>query len=335
MTNQLIDDNKNNIKKFLKINNLEKYKLIKIKQDASSRKYYRIKNKNIILMESIQNENKNKEFVKLSNYLNSINFSAPKVLVKNHNKGLYLIEDFGNYTFKNAIKEKIKEETLYLNAIEVLAKLQNYKSFPNIPRYNYNNYFKELNIFIEWYFKEININLSKEALNKWGILWKKALKQIIDDSKILVLRDFHAENLFWLPKRKNIKKIGLIDFQDALIGHITYDISSLLEDVRRKVSLKTKNAALKKFIKLKKIKDKNLFYKNYYTIAAQRNAKIVGIFIRLARRDKKYKYLKLVNRAMKIFISSLHKANQNDLLNWINTNIPQEKIKIKNEKIRK
>ncbi len=331
MTNKI----NNNLKKFIKVNNLEKYKLIKLKQDASTRKYYRIKDKNIIIMESIQNENNNKEFVKLSNYLNSIKFSAPKVLIKNHSKGLYLIEDFGNLTFTNAIKQKIKEETLYLNAIKMLVKLQNHNNLPNIPKYSYSNLFKELNIFIKWYFKEININLTNEALNKWNILWKKALKNINDNNQTLVLRDFHADNLFWLPNRKNIKKIGLIDFQDALIGHITYDISSLLEDVRRNVSLKTKNAALEKFIKLKKIKDKNLFYKNYYTITAQRNAKIVGIFIRLARKEKKYKYLKLVNRAMKIFLYSLHKANQNDLLNWIHTNIPKEKIKIKNEQTKK
>lgn len=331
MNTQISDQRYKNIKQFLKNNNLEKYQLIKIKQDASTRKYYRIKNKNIILMDSMEEENNNKEFVKLSDYLNSIKLSAPKILVKNHKKGLYLIEDFGSLTFNNAIKKKIDEETLYLNAIKLLVKLQSYKNFPNIPKYGYNNLFKELDIFIEWYFKEINIKLSDDALNEWNILWKKALKNINKNSNTLVLRDFHADNLFWLPKRKNIKKIGLIDFQDALLGHITYDISSLLEDVRRKVSTKTKNAALEKFIKLKRIKNKNLFYENYYTITAQRNAKIVGIFIRLAREEKKHKYLKLVNKAMKIFIDSLDKGNQNYLLNWINRNIPKNKIKIKNE----
>ena len=286
-------------------------------------------------MDSIENGNNNKEFIKLSIYLNSIELSAPRVLGKNHKKGLYLIEDFGSLTFNNAIKKKINEKTLYLNAIQLLVKLQSYKNFPNVPNYGYNNLFKELDIFIEWYFKEININLSYNALNEWNILWKKALKNINDNNSTLVLRDFHADNLFWLPKRKNTRKIGLIDFQDALMGHITYDISSLLEDVRRKVSTRTKNAALEKFIKLKKIKDKNLFYKNYYTLTAQRNAKIVGIFIRLARKEKKYKYLKLVNRAMKTFIDSLEKGNQNYLLNWINRNIPKDKIKIKNEQITK
>ena len=104
MNTQISDQRYKNIKQFLKNNNLEKYQLIKIKQDASTRKYYRIKNKNIILMDSMEEENNNKEFVKLSDYLNSIKLSAPKILVKNHKKGLYLIEDFGSLTFNNAIK---------------------------------------------------------------------------------------------------------------------------------------------------------------------------------------------------------------------------------------
>ena len=128
MNTQISDQRYKNIKQFLKNNNLEKYQLIKIKQDASTRKYYRIKNKNIILMDSMEEENNNKEFVKLSDYLNSIKLSAPKILVKNHKKGLYLIEDFGSLTFNNAIKKKIDEETLYLNAIKLLVKLQSYKN---------------------------------------------------------------------------------------------------------------------------------------------------------------------------------------------------------------
>ena len=314
---------------FLKQNDLKNCKLIKIRQDASSRKYYRIKDKNLLLMDSISKENKNNEFIKLSKYLNSIELSAPKIIAKSYNKGLFLIEDLGDLTFTNAIKSNIEEKILYLNAVNTLVKLHTYNNYPNIPKYTFNQLLKELNIFIEWYFKENNLKLSKKSIIKWNNLWKSALNNITDNNDCIVLRDFHADNLFWLPNRKNLKKIGLIDFQDSLVGHITYDISSLLEDVRRKISSRTKESALKKFIKLKKIKDKNLFYTNYYTITAQRNAKIVGIFIRLARRDKKTKYLKLVDRAMNIFIESLQKANQTEILDWVYININKEEIKHK------
>ena len=141
-----------------------------------------------------------------------------------------------------------------------------------------------------------------------------------------MLRDFHADNLFWLPERNDVKKIGLIDFQDALIGHEAYDISSLLEDVRRDVSDDTKKLALKEFIKINKIKNENKFIKNYKILTAQRNAKIVGIFIRLARRDNKMKYLKLVNKAMNIFLTSAKEAKLDDILLWIDHYIPKNKL---------
>ena len=319
------------INKFLENHNLNNDKLIKIKQDASSRNYFRLKDKNLLLMDSISKENKNKEFVKISKYLNSLNFSAPKVIIKDHNKGLYIIEDLGLLTFRKDIKNNVDEETLYLNAVKMLAKLQKYKKLPYVPKYNCNILLDELNIFIVWYFREIKHKLHDNSIQKWNILWKKALKNIYSNNNILVLRDFHADNLFWLPKRNGQQKIGVIDFQDALIGNITYDISSLLEDVRIKVSQNTKEKALDKFIQLKNISDKNLFYKNYYTISAQRNAKIAGIFIRLARRDKKEKYLKLVNNALNTFIETLQKSNQKELLDWIDTNLPIKTLKFKNE----
>ena len=331
MLNLINTNRQKTINKFLENHNLNNNKLIKIKQDASSRNYFRIKDKNLLLMDSVSKENKNIEFVKISKYLNSLNFSAPKVIAKNHNKGLYIIEDLGLLTFRKAIKNNVDEETLYLNAVKMLVKLQKYKKLPYVPKYNYNILLDELNIFIEWYFKEIKHKLNDNSRKKWNILWKKALKNIYSNNNILVLRDFHADNLFWLPKRNGQQKIGVIDFQDALIGNITYDISSLLEDVRIKVSLNTKEKALDTFIKLKNISDKNLFYKNYYTISAQRNAKIAGIFIRLARRDKKEKYLKLVNNALNIFIEALQKSNQKELLDWIDINLPIKKLKFKNK----
>ena len=133
-------------------------------------------------------------------------------------------------------------------------------------------------------------------------------------------------NIYIHIKRKNIRKVGLIDFQDALIGDEAYDISSLLEDVRRDVSQKTKSIAIREFIKLNKIKNKNKFIQNYNIFTAQRNAKIVGIFIRLARRDNKLKYLGLVNKAMYIFLRSAKRAKLKEINEWIETHIPKNKL---------
>jgi aminoglycoside/choline kinase family phosphotransferase len=171
----------------------------------------------------------------------------------------------------------------------------------------------------------INVHYLSVKIEKY-IEKYKTLNKLKRGNNKLVLRDFHADNLFWLPERKNIKRIGLIDFQDALIGHETYDISSLLEDVRRDVSEEIKKVAIQEFIKIRNIKDEKKFYQNYKVLTAQRNAKIVGIFIRLAKRDNKIKYLKLVNKAMNIFLKSANDAKLEEVLQWIETYIPKHKL---------
>ena len=324
MLNSKININSNkNIKQFFNENQLTNFIKEHIPQDASSRKYYRLNN-NLLLMESTSSENKNHEFIKVSRHLKKIGLSAPKIIKVDHKKGLYLIEDFGDLTFNKAIKNNISEELLYINAIRCLSHIHSKNPPLDFPKYDYKYLLDEVNLFIDWYFKEINIKLNNDSINNWQLSWMKIFKNL--DQNKLVLRDFHADNLFWLPKRKDIRKVGLIDFQDALIGDEAYDISSLLEDVRRDVSEKTKSVAIREFIKLNKIKNKNKFIKNYNIFTAQRNAKIVGIFIRLARRDNKLKYLELVNKAMNTFLQSAKRAKLKEINEWIETHIPKNKL---------
>ena len=317
--------NKKNIEIFLEENKISNHILENIPQDASSRSYYRMNN-NLLLMQSNTPENKNYEFIKVSNYLREIGLSAPEIIKTDHKRGLYIIEDFGNLTFNKAIKENISEELLYTRAIKCLSHIHSLGPNIELPKYDQKYLLHEVNLFVKWYFKEINIKLRDEAIKIWEKIWIELFKELKNDK--LVLRDFHADNLFWLPERNNIKKIGLIDFQDALIGDEAYDISSLLEDVRRNVSKKTKEIVIEEFIKLNEIKNKNTFIKKYNILTAQRNAKIVGIFIRLARRDQKTRYLKLVNKAMGIFIESAKSKGLEDVINWIEMYIPKNKLYI-------
>ena len=321
---QISKNNKNNINTFLNENNLANCLIKPIPQDASSRKYYRIHNKNLLLMISNSDENKNYEFIKVSKYLKSIGLSSPEIIKVDHEKGFFLIEDFGNLTFNQAMKNNISEELLYTNAIKCLSTIHNYNININVPLYDYKYLINEVNLFPEWYLKEINIKINDQIIQEWQEAWIKVLNKLNNNK--LVLRDFHADNLFWLPDRSNIRKIGLIDFQDALIGNEAYDISSLLEDVRRNVSKRTKEISIQKFIDLNKINDKKEFMQNYNILTAQRNAKIVGIFIRLTRRDKKFNYLKLVNKAMKIFLEFANEAELKDILSWVEKYIPKNKL---------
>lgn len=317
--------NKRSIEIFLEENKISNQIFEKIPQDASSRNYYRMSN-SLLLMQANASENKNYEFIKVSNYLRKIGLSAPKIVKTDHKKGLYVIEDFGNLTFNKAIKENISEELLYTRAIKCLSHIHNFSPDLELSIYNQNYLLEEVNIFIKWYFKEIDTKLSDKSLKIWEKSWIELFKELKNDK--LVLRDFHADNLFWLPKRNEIKKIGLIDFQDALIGDEAYDISSLLEDVRRNVTQKTKKIAIQEFIKLNKIENEDNFIRKYNILTAQRNAKIVGIFIRLARRDQKIKYLKLVNKAMRIFLNATKCSGLEKISNWIEMNIPKNKLYI-------
>ena len=319
--------NNKQILNFLNTNGISNLLLEPIKQDGSNRRYFRINNNSkTLLMDSNSTDNNNDVFIQISQYLNKIGLSAPKIIQTDNKNGLFLIEDFGSLTFNEALKNNISEKLLYLNAVQCLSKIHTNELPANIPIYDNKYLLKELDIFIEWFFKEHNIKLATLALLEWKKAWKKYLKDINKNNTKLVLRDFHADNLFWLPERNDVKKIGLIDFQDALIGHEAYDISSLLEDVRRDVSNDTKELAIKEFIKINKIKNENKFLKNYKILTAQRNAKIVGIFIRLARRDNKMKYLKLVNKAMNIFLTSAKEAKLDDILSWIDHYIPKNKL---------
>ena len=321
----MVDNNK--IAEFLEANNISYLSIEPIKQDASNRRYFRINNnKNTLLMDSPSIDNNNYEFIKISDHLNTIGLSAPKIIKKDYINGLFIIEDFGNLTFNEAIKNNISEELLYKNAVQCLSKIHKSDNPKNLPIYNNKYLLAELSLFTDWFLKEINIEVNNSAIIKWEKAWNKPLIEINKGNNKLVLRDFHADNLFWMPNREDIKRIGLIDFQDALIGHEAYDISSLLEDVRRNVSENTKEIVIQEFIKISNIKDEKKFLQDYKILTAQRNAKIVGIFIRLARRDNKKNYLKLVNKAMNIFLNSAKDANLEEVLHWIEYYIPKHKL---------
>ena len=297
-------------------------KLVPIEQDASSRKYFILKNnKNFLIMDSPHKDNNNDQFISISNYLNQINLSAPKVYKFDKSEGLMLIENFGINTFNKAIKNNTSELNLYKSAVDSLLVIHKSVYPKNISNYSKKILMSEVNLFLEWYYPYKNIKISKKEKMEWFELWNNYLHRITLENKILVLRDYHADNLFWLPNKKDNKKVGIIDFQDALIGNSAYDLGSLLEDVRRDLSDNTKKKVLEYFISKSKIKNTKNFYNSYNILVAQRNAKIAGIFVRLAVRDNKKKYLKKVNKAIKIFIEAAKKAELTGVLEWLGKRI--------------
>ena len=224
---------------------------------------------------------------------------APNLYQENYSKNFIEIEDFGDDTIFKILTKKNNKLFYFKKIIQILNKIQNIKdknikNFKNetfiIPKYKKEVLIKEANLFCEWYSKK---KLPKNDRNKFTKRFKKITKSLSENLKlknnVFVHRDFHISNLMLV---KN--KIGVIDSQDALLGNRAYDVASLIDDVRLKTSKSLKNKIYKLYIQNQKKLDKKKFKNDFEILSVLRNLKIIGIFTRLASRDGKKKYLKLI-----------------------------------------
>ena len=289
---------------------LTKSTLKKIKGDASFRSFYRKTNnkRNSIIVYATREKEKNLLIYDAINKLLIENkILAPKLYKENYKQNFIEIEDFGDDTvFKVLKKNRSNKINLYIKSIDLLCKIQKIKQKKiknfygknyKVPIYNDSKLFKETKLFSDFYVKT---HLSKKKLLMFNIEINKQIKFLISNLKlkndILVHRDFHVSNLM-----KYKKKIATIDTQDALIGNRAYDLASLIDDVRFKSNKKLKDNIYDYYLKLNKNKIDKIFLLNDFKIlSVLRNMKIIGIFARLAARDKKTRYLKLIPYAWKL-----------------------------------
>ncbi len=252
-------------------------------------------------------------FVAICNGLRKRGFSAPKILGQNLDAGLLLIEDFGNqfcYDDNGVIYER------YCEAVNVLAKLhQGSEAEPflpdvlaitdktnyRIPRFDLDAYLIEAELVLDWYVpQDQRTNYTGSPRGKFIEAWTPLLNSVLKGEQVWVLRDYHSPNLLWIPESKGIKCIGIIDFQDAVMGHPAYDVASLLQDARLDVPPETELKLLSHYAQVRRAADANFdvpnFVQAYSILGAQRATKILGIFARLNERDKKPAYLRHIPR---------------------------------------
>ena len=284
--------------------------LKKIKGDASFRSFYRKKNnkKNSIIVYASKDKEKNLLIYDAINSLLIENkILAPKLYKENYKQNSIEIEDFGDDTiFKLLKKNGSNKINLYKKSIDLLSKIQKIKQNKiknfngknyKIPVYDDNKLFKEAKLFSDWYTKKYVSNKKLQTLN---IEINKQIKFLISNLNLkndtFVHRDFHVSNLM-----KYKKKLATIDTQDALIGNRAYDLASLIDDVRFKSNKKLKDRIYNYYAKLnnKKI-NKVTLLNDFEILSVLRNMKIIGIFTRLAVRDNKIKYLKLIPYSWKL-----------------------------------
>jgi len=321
--------------------NFDKSKMIPIKSDASFRKFYRkkINKKSSIIVYAKKEKIKNLlNYDTINKLLLKNKIFTPKLLSENFSKNFIEIEDLGTKTIFDIFKKKkVNKLKIYKKILVVLIKLQNInsrkiknfkKKYYKIPNYSKKLIFKEANLFFDWYVPQV---INKNKIPKV----KKDLKKIITSlikkiqlpNNTFVHRDFHVSNLMI-----NNNKISIIDSQDAVYGNITYDLASLIDDVRLKTSKNLKEMIYKNYFNLNKKKiNKKKFKNDFEILSVLRNLKVIGIFTRLAQRDNKKKYLKLIPYTWKLIEDRI---NNNDvfidLKKKLKDNFPK-KIRKKNE----
>ena len=277
--------------------------LKKIKGDASFRQFYRKKNKDLSSIIVFAKKDKLKNLIiydSINRLLNKNKILAPRLYNENYIKNYIEIQDFGDETILKILRRNNNNLFDYFKkAIRLLNRIQQIKdikveTFKNkiykIPKYDDRILIKEANLFCDWYAKK---NLSKIKRNKFSKEFKKIIKTLISNLKlrnnIFVHRDFHVSNLMLVKNQ-----IGVIDSQDALIGNKAYDLASLIDDVRFKTSKKLKKKIFNLYIKKQKKLEIPKIKNDFDILSILRNLKIIGIFTRLAMRDGKKEYLKLI-----------------------------------------
>ena len=290
----------------------------KIKGDASIRKFYRNTKKNsIIVFANIEKIKNLLIYDSINKILIKNNIIAPKLLSQNYRNNYIEIQDLGNKTiYQTFIKNKKDHYLILKKVINVLNKIQKIKDkkiknfnnkFYKIKNYNNKVLFDETKLFNDWYIpKKLNkkkIHLFKDKFNKEI---KLLLSKLNFKNDTFVHRDFHVSNLIINSKNQ----IGLIDNQDALIGNRAYDLASLIDDVRYKTSNSLKDKVYNYYLKTNKNIHAKKFKNDFDILSVLRNLKIIGIFMRLAERDKKKKYLKLIPYAWKMIDNRMNKNKE-------------------------
>ena len=290
----------------------------KIKGDASIRKFYRNTKKNsIIVFANVEKIKNLLIYDSINKILIKNNIIAPKLLSQNYRNNYIEIQDLGNKTiYQTFIKNKKNHYLILKKVINVLNKIQKIKdkkvkNFNNklykIKNYNNKVLFDETKLFNDWY---VSKKLNKKKIYLFKDKFNKEIKLLLSKLKFknntFVHRDFHVSNLIINSKNQ----IGLIDNQDALIGNRAYDLASLIDDVRYKTSNSLKDKVYNYYLKTNKNIHAKKFKNDFDILSVLRNLKIIGIFMRLAERDKKKKYLKLIPYAWKMIDNRMNKNKE-------------------------
>ena len=294
--------------------------------DASFRRYFRLVDggRRAVLMDAPPPYEDVRPYVAVAGMLRGHGLSAPEIFAEDNELGMLLIEDFGDDTYTRLLARGADETRLYKLAVDTLIALQRaVDAPPALPPYDEEALLREAGLLVEWYAPALlGAPLAPALREEYLALWRELAPLVETGAPTLVLRDYHVDNLMLLDGRSGVQGCGLLDFQDALAGPASYDLVSLLEDARRDVPAALRDAMTDRYLDAFPALDRAQFRRSAAILAAQRNAKIIGIFTRLWRRDGKPQYLGHIPRVWRLLEADLQEPALARLAAWLGRHLP-------------
>jgi aminoglycoside/choline kinase family phosphotransferase len=297
--------------------------------DASFRSYHRVRRgeDRAVLMDAPPPKEDVRPFRAVDARLIELGLSAPRILAEDVARGFLLLEDFGDGTFTRLLAAGEDETALYDLAVDALIALHRApaaRPMPgyDLPAYDTARYLAEAGLLPDWFLPAMGVRLSATARAAYDAAWRRGLAVLDGLPSTLVLRDFHVDNLMRLPGRAGVAACGLLDFQDAVSGPAAYDLMSLLEDARRDLAPALVARGRARYLAAFPGLDAAAFDAAWAVLAAQRHAKVIGIFTRLCARDGKPQYLPHIPRVWRLLEAALaHPANA-AVARWFADHVP-------------
>ncbi len=292
--------------------------------DASFRRYFRVRHgeRAAVLMDAPPPHEDPRPFISVAEWLLGAGLTAPEIIARDLERGLLLLSDFGNARFREMLDEAPeRERELYEVATDLLVSLHRHPPMAGLQPHGLDQWLAELELFPDWYCPAIGIEVDRAS---YLAAWRTVLEPVAADGlgPVTVLRDYHAENIMLVGGRSGIEHLGLLDFQDARAGHPAYDLASVLEDARRDVSPAIERAMIGRYVAATAAPA--TFEQAYWTLAAQRNTRILGVFCRLWKRDNKPGYRAFQPRMWGLLERDLAQPGLQPVRDWFDTNIPAQ-----------
>ena len=293
--------------------------------DASFRRYFRVTapGRQAVLMDAPPPHEDPRPFIAVAEWLCGCGLSAPQILARDLDRGLLLIEDFGDVRLRETLDARPEAEAdFYAGVTDLLVHLHARPAMAGLPVHGLEQWLDEVMLFPDWYCPALGLEVDRDAFRA---AWQAVLAPVEADGlpRVTVLRDYHAENIMLVAGRDGVAHYGLLDFQDALVGHPAYDLASVLEDARRDVSPAVEAMMLDRYVTA--TGQGAAFRAAYWALAAQRNTRILGVFVRLWKRDGKDGYRRFQPRMWGLLERDLAHPALVAVRQWFDANVPAAK----------